>query len=121
MKFNKSYLFISLVLLLIEILIALTIHDRFIRPFVGDVLSVILLFSLARIFYTGKGFYVSIGVLLFAFLVEFSQYFKLAEVLGFSKGSFGHVVLGANFDPLDLLAYSLGIFISSYFDRKIIN
>jgi hypothetical protein len=40
MRWNWKYAFISLVILVLEICIALFVHDRFIRPFFGDVLAV---------------------------------------------------------------------------------
>lgn len=35
-------------LLLLEALIAVFVHDRFVRPYLGDVLVVVLLYCLAR-------------------------------------------------------------------------
>lgn len=43
-----------------------------------------------------------------ALMVEFSQYFKLADALGLAKGSFLHQFLGSTFSWNDLLMYSIG-------------
>ena len=43
------YAIITLALLVVEILIALYIHDDFIRPYIGDVLVVIVIYTFIRI------------------------------------------------------------------------
>lgn len=118
MKFNPQYFIVFIVLLLVEVFIGVCIRDAFIRPFVGDVLSVCVLFSMVRVFYTGNGVNLGIGLLLFAFGVEFAQFFKLASLLNLEKGSIPYVMLGATFDPLDLLAYILGTVLNISLDKK---
>jgi hypothetical protein len=120
LKFNLQYFLIFIVLLLVEIFIGVFVRDRFIRPFIGDVLSVIVLFAMIRVMYRGKGIYLAIAVLLFAFGVEFAQYFKLAAYLNLEKGSIPYIMLGATFDPLDLLAYALGTIVNFVLDKKYI-
>ena len=121
MKLNKKYIFLTLLIFAIEICIALFVKDRFIRPFIGDLLVTVLLFSFFRIFYHGSGFKLAIAVLLFSFSVEILQYFKLIELLGLQNNKFATIVLGATFDWLDLLAYFLGIFISFLMDKRLHN
>ena len=82
----------------------------------GDVLSVCLLYVLVGTFFDFNKLKLGLSVLIFAFAVEFAQYFKLTEYLDFEKGSFGYIVLGATFD---LLAYGLGIIVCLIFDYKI--
>lgn len=113
---NKKYIAVAFIILFVEIIIAIFMKDKIIRPFVGDVLSTCLLFCLGRSFYKGKTIWLGIGVLFFAFAVEFSQLYKLGDYLGFEKGSIGSIVLGATFDPLDLVAYLLGVFLCLIFD-----
>lgn len=64
-----------------------------------------------------------IGVLIFAFMVEFAQYFKLVEVLGLEGNRLARIVIGSTFDPLDLLAYTLGaiavVLIEKYRKKRI--
>jgi uncharacterized membrane protein len=40
-RFHKTYFLLAVLLFVIELLIALYLHDRFIRPHVGDFLVVI--------------------------------------------------------------------------------
>ena len=100
MKLNKKYISLTLLVFAIEICIALFVKDRFIRPFIGDLLVTMLLFSFFRIFYHGSGFKLAIAVLLFSFSVEILQYFNLIELLGLQNNKFATIVLGATFDWL---------------------
>jgi hypothetical protein len=117
---NKRYLLITLFLLSIEILIALFIKDAFIRPFLGDVLVVMLIFAAIRIFYSGKKSNLAICVLLFSFLVEFSQYFELVDILGLEEYKIAQIVLGSTFDILDLVAYIVGVTTIYVLDNRIL-
>lgn len=45
---RKNYLTAALVVLMIEILIGLYMHDDFVRPWGGDVLVVVLLYCFVR-------------------------------------------------------------------------
>ena len=84
------------------------VNDQFIRPFLGDVLVVILLFAFLKIFIRKRNIVVAFSVLLFAVIIEFAQYFKLSELLGLDDYKLCRIILGSTFDPLDLLAYFLG-------------
>jgi len=116
---NKSYAFITCVLFVIEVFIALLFRDSFIRTVFGDFLVVILIFSFVRMFYTGNGFHLAIAVLLFSFAIEFSQYFGLVEILGLENYKLAQIVLGATFDIWDLVAYTLGVATSYFLDRRL--
>ncbi len=48
MKINKRYLSAFFILLTIEVFIALFVHDNFIRPYIGDVLVVIVIYTFIR-------------------------------------------------------------------------
>ena len=45
---------IAVTLLVIEVLIALFVHDSFVRPYLGDVLAVIFVYFLGRVFFPEK-------------------------------------------------------------------
>ena len=78
-RFQRNYFFLALLLLLIEIFIAIFIHDQFIRPYVGDFLVVILMYCFIKSFLNTPVIATAIGVLLFAYAVETVQYFNLAK------------------------------------------
>lgn len=109
LRLNKTYLILTIFLFVIEVLIALFVHDNFIRPYVGDVLVVILIYCFVKSFLDLPEFILAIGVLLFAFAIEFLQYVKIVNVLGLEKSELMRTVLGTSFAWLDLLAYVVGI------------
>ncbi|WP_255513245.1 DUF2809 domain-containing protein [Lutibacter sp. Hel_I_33_5] len=100
-------------------MIATFFKDKFIRPILGDVLVVILLFSFCRIFYHGNSIKLIIGVLIFAFIIEILQYFQFASLLGLENNKIAKIVLGSTFDWLDLLAYSIGALLCFPLDNKL--
>jgi hypothetical protein len=108
-RFHKIYFLLTLLLLLVEILIAAFAHDRFIRPYVGDFLVVIFLYCFYRSFFKIPYTTVAIAVLLFSYVVEVSQYFHLINRLGLQQSRLAHLILGSGFAWFDCIAYTLGI------------
>ena len=105
---RKHYALLFLLLLGIEVFIALFVHDRFVRPYLGDVLVVVVVYAFLRtIFPTGLP-WLPVGVTLFAVAVEVSQYFHLVDLLGLGKIPFFRVLLGSVFDWADLVCYCVG-------------
>lgn len=108
------YLSLSIILFLIELFIALFVHDRFIRPYFGDVLVVILVYSAVRVIFPEKPRLLPIYVFIFAVLVEVSQYLDLAELLG--GGVILSTIIGTSFSWLDILCYFVGTLLIYPFD-----
>jgi hypothetical protein len=48
MTFRPAYALAALIIFAIEVCIALFVHDGFIRPYVGDVLAVALVYAALR-------------------------------------------------------------------------
>ncbi|WKD84800.1 hypothetical protein KCTC32516_00134 [Polaribacter huanghezhanensis] len=119
MSINKKYIYLTLLVLIIELIIAGYIQDQFIRPFVGDVLAVMLIFSFLRIFYKRNGLNLGFGVLLFAVTIEILQYVEFVKIVGLEDNKIATIILGATFDWLDILAYIIGVFISVLLDKKL--
>lgn len=107
--FRKKYLLLSILLFLVEVGIALFVKDRFVRPYVGDFLVVILLYFFVRTFLDAPPRWVALGVLTFAFAVEVGQHFQLVKLLGLNDSELARTVIGTGFDWGDLLAYALGV------------
>ena len=107
-SFHTGYFLLALLLLAVEIVIAKYAHDEFIRPFGGDYLVVILLYCLVRSVAEVSVPVAAISVLFFSYAVEISQYFHLADRIGYSKPSLIRTLLGSSFSWWDLLAYTLG-------------
>ena len=108
-SFQKGYALIAFSLFLVEAVIALFLHDRFIRPYAGDFLVVILIYCFLKSFLNAPVLKVAVGVLLFSYVVEISQYLKLIEHLGLQHSRLAVIILGKSFQWFDLLAYTLGI------------
>lgn len=98
----------------IEVLIALFVHDEFIRPYFGDVLAVVCVYFFARIFLPEKPRYLSVFVTAFAFVVELVQLTALSEVLPSPLS----VIVGGTFDFKDLACYLVGGTICFLVDKK---
>ncbi|HCZ35854.1 MAG TPA: DUF2809 domain-containing protein [Cytophagales bacterium] len=109
LRLHKTYLLLTIFLFVLEVLIALFVHDNFIRPYVGDVLVVILMYCFVKSFLNAPALALASGVLVFAFAIEFLQYVKIVNVLGLEKSELMRTVLGTSFAWLDLLAYVVGI------------
>jgi hypothetical protein len=106
---NPRFLLFAIMLFVIEVLIALYVHDSIIRPYVGDYLVVIMMYCFVKAFIKASPFAVAIGVLLLAYLIEFLQYFNFLEAIGLEKNKIARIVLGHGFEWIDLIAYTLGI------------
>jgi hypothetical protein len=93
-KKRIAYGIATLVLFIIELLIALFIHDDFIRPYVGDVLVVVLIYTFVRIILPEGVRLLPLYIFLFAAGVEVLQYFQIGSVLGLSNNRVLSVVIG---------------------------
>ena len=107
-KFNKRYYLWAVLLLITEVLIALHLHDSFIRPFGGDVLVVILLYCMIKSIIDIKVNTAAITVLLIAYTIEVLQYFNIVYVLGWGNSSMARTIIGTTFTWSDILAYTIG-------------
>ena len=85
------------------------IKDNFIRPYGGDYLVVILLYCFLKSFWRETVFKTAMLVLVFSYIIEFLQYFKLVEILGLQNNKLASIIIGTSFAWEDLLAYLLGI------------
>jgi len=109
LTFNKGYFTLFILILVIEIYIALFIHDHFIRPYLGDVLVVILLYCFLKSFLRLSVLTAALIVLVFSFSIEFLQLINIVELLQLEKSLLARTVIGTSFSFGDLLAYMAGI------------
>lgn len=107
-RFSFKFFFFTLLLFIVEVLIALYVHDRFVRPYLGDYIVVFLIYCSVRTFLKASPLTVVIGVLLFAYLVELLQYLRIVDRLGLADNLLAKTVIGYGFEWLDMLAYTLG-------------
>lgn len=79
MKKRIFYIISFLVIFCIEVLIALYVCDNFVRPYIGDVLVVVLVYSFVRIFLPTGIPRMPFYVFLFACFIEVMQYFQFRD------------------------------------------
>lgn len=108
MKKRILYAVATLFLLLIEVIIALYVHDDFIRPYVGDILVVIVIYTFIRIFIPEKCKLVPLFIFIFATGVELLQLANIVEILGVADNKFLKTLIGSVFDVKDIICYAVG-------------
>lgn len=118
MKLNKTYIILTLILLTIEVLIAIYLKTGFIRHTVGDYLCVILLYCFFKSFIVNNHFKIAIMVLLVAYTVEFLQLTNYLALFNLQDNYLCKLVLGSTFQVLDIVAYTLGIISTLFFEYK---
>jgi len=109
LTFNKNYFGFAILIFFIEVLIALYINDSFVRPYLGDVLVVILIYCFLKSFLKLPVLTAAIAVLVFSFTIEFLQFLNIVEKLGLEKSKIARTVIGTSFSWIDLLTYIIGI------------
>ncbi|WP_312075057.1 DUF2809 domain-containing protein [Chryseobacterium sp.] len=108
-QFSLKYFLFTLILFLLEVLIATKLKNIFfVRAYLGDVIVVVLLFTLVKTFTKIKDIKLILGIFIFSCLIEFAQYFNIAEKLGFKPGSIMYIVIGNSFSWIDILCYAAG-------------
>ena len=121
MKKRMIYGVLTVLLLGIEILIGMFAHG-WIRNYFGDVLVVILLYTLARTISPEKPktwFILPAAILVFSFVVEFLQLWGFCDRFGITNKLL-RIIIGTGFSVMDLISYTIGIlpcFIAEYFIR----
>ena len=95
-------------LFIIELGIALFVHDGFVRPHLGDALAVILVYLGLRSVTRYHVLAAAAIALAIAFIIEFSQLFHFLSAIGLAHNRWARIILGGVFDVQDLLAYAFG-------------
>lgn len=116
MRRRVYYGIATLVLLLLEIVIALYVHDDFIRPYVGDIIVVVVIYTFVRVWLPKKVRFLPVYIFIFAVLVELLQYFRIVEVLGLEDNRFMRILIGSVFDIKDIVCYFIGCVLLGVFE-----
>ena len=111
-----GYLIATLLLLATEVLIALFVRDNFVRPYVGDVLVVVVIYTFVRIFVPEGIRWLPLYVFLFAACVEGLQALHMVEFLELSENRFFSTLIGATFDFKDIICYAAGCMLLGGFE-----
>ncbi|MBW7675391.1 ribosomal maturation YjgA family protein [Chryseobacterium chendengshani] len=111
-KINLKYFLLTTLIFLVEVLIATVLKDQFfIRAYLGDVIVVILLYTLVKSFFVTNDTKLILGIFAFSCLIEFAQFFNIAEKLGFQPGSLMYIIVGNSFSWIDIVCYGVGCLI----------
>ena len=116
-KQRITYALMFVTILLIEVLIALFVRDKFVRPYVGDVLVAVLICCLCRVCIPNKVTALPIYVFLFATAIEVTQYFDMVKLLELENNKLVSTLLGRTFSVADILCYAVGC-LGFYFVEK---
>ena len=104
------YLIGFAIILAVEIIIGMYVHDRFVRPYMGDALVVVLIYCFIRIFIPKGLSQLPFYVFAFACFIEVLQYFQLVDVLGITN-PVTRIILGSTFDLKDIVSSVGGTFL----------
>lgn len=111
MRFHRGYALLALGLFLIEVAIALFVRDRFVRPYLGDTLAVILVYAGLRAIFRIDVTQAAALAFLIAVAIEFGQLFHVLDLLELQGNPIARTVLGYGFEVKDILAYAAGALI----------
>ena len=107
MKKRLPYIIATVILLLTEIFIGAFVRDDIIRPYIGDVLVTALLCVLVRSVYIKPIPKLWLWVFAFSIVVEVTQYFHLANLLGIQNRLI-RIIMGGSFSFIDIVCYFVG-------------
>ena len=116
-KKRLGYMLATLILLGIEVGIALFVRDAFVRPYVGDMLVVIVIYTFVRILVPERVRLLPLYVFLFAVFVEGLQAVQIVELLGLSESGFFRILIGSTFDLKDIICYAAGCALLGGYER----
>ncbi len=109
-RFSLKYFLISIFIFIVEVLIATVFKDLFfVRAYLGDVIVVVLMYTLILSFFKVENrTKLIIELFIFSVIMEVLQYFKIADVLGLKPGSMAAIIVGNSFSWIDILCYGFG-------------
>lgn len=118
-RIRTKYIIVFAILLCIEIIIALYINDSFIRPYVGDMLVVIVLYCAVRVIIPEKYNWIPLAIFVFSTVVECLQYYNLVQLLGVQDNTLLRILIGSTFDWKDIVCYEIGCFLLVVYEWNI--
>jgi hypothetical protein len=108
MRFHRGYALLTLGLFLIEVCIALFVRDRFVRPYLGDTLAVILVYAALRATLRIDVIRAASIAFFIAVAIELGQLVGVLDLLGLQDNAFARLALGYGFEVKDIVAYAAG-------------
>ncbi|MDO9370560.1 MAG: DUF2809 domain-containing protein [Sphingopyxis sp.] len=118
LSWRPGYAVAAALVFLIEVAIALWARDAFIRPYLGDVLAVILVYLVFRAVSTVRVLPAALAALVVGILVETGQAANLLGILGLSDHRLAAIILGTSFSVGDMFCYAAGAAIAVLADYE---
>jgi hypothetical protein len=107
-RLRITYLVAFLLILCTEIFIGAFVRDNFVRPYLGDVLVVVLIYCAVRVVFPKGVKLLPIYVFAFALIVEVLQLIRIVDLLGIPRDSIVAIMVGTSFSFIDIICYALG-------------
>jgi len=108
LRLHRGYALAAVALFVIEVVVALYVRDRFVRPHLGDTLAVLLVYCGLRATTRIAVFPAAAAAFAVAALVELGQLVGILDLLGWRDSALARTLLGTGFDWMDFLAYAAG-------------
>ena len=108
MNINIKYFIAFIVLFIIEVVIALFINDKIIRPYIGDILIIVLMYTFIKSFIKKEIRFLPIYLFVFAAFIEIIQYINILGLIGLENNKILKIIIGSTFDIKDILCYLIG-------------
>ena len=120
MKINIKYIFSFIILFMLETFIALFVHDTIIRPYIGDILVIILMYTFIKGFIQKPLKFLPIYLFVFASAVEVVQYYRVVDLLHLENNKIISTIIGTSFDIKDILCYLVGSIILIMWEKLVL-
>lgn len=117
MKKRLLFFILFILLVLVEAFIALFVHDNIVRPYIGDVLVVGVVYFFIRFIFPDRKGHLPLYVFLFAVFIEVSQYFNIVKLLNLQDNKLAVILIGTSFSYIDILCYLTGCILLYVFQR----
>jgi hypothetical protein len=108
LHFSRTYALLATGLVALELAIAAFVHDGFVRPYLGDALATVLVYCLLSSWWRAPAGRVVLVALLISYAIEVAQALHLLAWLGWQQSRLARLLLGSQFEWIDMLAYTLG-------------
>ncbi|RYD64138.1 MAG: DUF2809 domain-containing protein, partial [Sphingomonadales bacterium] len=106
MRLHRGYALAALALFAIEVVIALYVRDRFVRPYLGDTLAALLVYCGLRAVTRLEVVPAALAAFAVAALVELGQLIGILDLLGWRDSALARTLLGTGFEWKDFVAYA---------------
>lgn len=116
---NKKFLVYFIILFLLETFIAIFIHDNIIRPYIGDILVIILIYCFILIFTKKKIKLLPLYLFIFSIIIELLQYINILKRLRLEKHLILRILIGTTFDIKDIICYGIGMIVIFLWQKNI--